>query len=186
MQGLDVRPQGAQHQIGFADLPVFAGIVERLLRGPQLEDDVERLARHLAVLAGIAVDVEHRPVARQPARGDAEIEPALRHVVEHRDAVGEFGRVVIGQQEAAGGEADFLGLHQRLGDQQVGRRVRFPGCGVVLADPGLGKTELVGPAQGVEIPAMAVIKAALRRVRGHREQAVFHRRSSRCRFGGPV
>src|ERR1700730_16022825 len=67
LQRSDVWPQGAQHQIGLGHFPIFAGIVERFLRGPPLEDDVERLARHLAVLPGIAVDVEHRPVARQPA-----------------------------------------------------------------------------------------------------------------------
>ncbi len=170
-----MRPQGFQHQLGAGHVPVFAGVVERLLFGPQPQNDVERLAGHLAVLAGVAVDVEHRPVARQPARGDAEIEPALRQMVEHRDPVGELGRVVIGQQETARREADPARLHQRLGDQEIGRRVRLPRRGVVLADPGFGKAQLVGPAQRLQIPAMALIKAALGRVRGHREQAVLHR-----------
>ena len=45
---------------------------------PQAQDDVERLARHLAVDAGGAVHLEHRPVGRQARRGDAEIEPPFR------------------------------------------------------------------------------------------------------------
>jgi len=78
-------------------VPILALVVERLLGAPQFEDDVESLAGHLAVLAGHAVDIEHRPVARQAAGGDPEIQPPLGHVIEHRDPVRELGRVVIGQ-----------------------------------------------------------------------------------------
>src|SRR6185369_4695579 len=45
---------------------------------------------------------------------------------------------------------------------------------VVLADPRLAEAELIGPAQLLEVPLVAVVEAALRRVRGHREQAVVH------------
>ena len=69
------------------------------------------------MLSGVSIDVEHRPVARQTARRDAEIEPTLGHVVEHRDPVRQLGRMVIGQQKPARGEADAPGLHQRLRDQ---------------------------------------------------------------------
>ena len=55
-----------------------------------------------------------------------------------------------------------------------GDGMRLPRRGVVLADPGLGEAQLVGPAQRLQIPAMAVAKAALRRVRRHREQTVLH------------
>ena len=87
----------------------------------------------------------------------------------------QLGRVVVGQQKPAGRKPDAARLHQRLRDQQVGRRVRLPRRGVVLADPGFGKPELVGPAQRLQIPAVAVAEAALRRVRRHREQTVLHR-----------
>src|SRR5216683_4866317 len=63
--------------------------------------------------------------------------------------------------------------------------MRLPGCGVVLADPGFGKAELVGPAQGLQIPAMALEEAALRRVRGHRKEAVLHRHSPGFRLRPP-
>ena len=52
-------------------------------------------------------------------RGDAEIQPAAGEVIEHRDAVGEFGRVMIGQQETAGAETDILGLQESLRQQQI-------------------------------------------------------------------
>ena len=72
-------------------------------------------------------------------------------------------------------EPDLPRLHQRLGDQQVGRGVRLPRGGVMLADPGFGKAQFVGPAQRIQVPAVAIIKAALGGVRRHREQTVLHR-----------
>ena len=159
-----MRAQALQHAAGAGHVPVLAGVVERLLGGPQLQDDVERFAGHLAVLSGIAVDVEHRPVARQAARGDPEIQPPLRQMIQHCDAVRQLGRVMIGQQKPARRQPNAARLHQRLRDQEVGRRMWLPRRGVVLADPGLGIPELVGPAQGLQIPAMAVAEAALRRV----------------------
>ena len=126
------------------------------------------------MLPGIAVDVEHRPIARQTAGGDAKVEAALSHVVEHCDAVGEFRRMVIGQQEPAGGEPDMARLHQGLRDQQIGRGMRFPRRGVVLTDPAFAEAEFVGPAQGLKVPSMTLEEAAFRRMRRHRKQAVLH------------
>src|SRR4029077_3284041 len=57
----------------------------------------------------------------------------------------------------------------------------LPWCRMVLADPGLGKPEFVGAAQRLQIPAVALKQASLRRVRGHSEEAVLHRRSPGCR-----
>ena len=127
--------------------------------------------------------LEHRPVGRQARRGDAEIQPPSGQVVEHGDAVGELGGVVIRQQEAARADADALGLQQRLGDQQIGRRMRLPRRGVVLADPGLGVAQLVEPAQRLEVPVVAGLQAALRRMRGHGEIAEFHGGSSFASLG---
>jgi hypothetical protein len=114
-----MRTQRPQHQIRLGHLPIFARVVERLFLGPQFEDDLERLASHLAVLPGIAVDVEHSPIARQSAGGDTKIEPSLRHMVEHRNPVGQLRRMMIGQQKPAGCEPDMAGLHQRLRDQEI-------------------------------------------------------------------
>ena len=106
----------------------------------------------------------------------------LGEVVEHRDAVGELGRMMIGQQEAAGADAEILGLPKTFDDQQVGRRMRLPGRGVVLADPGFLVAELVEPAQHLQVPVVTFLQPALRRMRGHREISEFHGLSSRFCF----
>ncbi len=85
-------------------------------------------------------------------------------MIEHRDAVGEFGGMMIRQQEAAGTEADVLGLQERLRQQQVRRRMRLPGRGMVLADPGFLVAQLIGPAQHLQVPVVAFLQPALRRM----------------------
>src|SRR5436309_861579 len=69
----------------------------------------------------------------------------------------------------------LIGQKPRLGHQQIGRRMRLPGRGVVLADPRLAEAQLVRPAQLLQIPLVAVVETTLRWVRGHREQPVIHR-----------
>ena len=53
----------------------------------------------------------------------------------------------------------------------------------MLADPALAEAELVGPAQGLEVPSMTIEKAALRRMRRHRKQAVLHQDLAAAGFG---
>ncbi len=175
LQRLDVGAQHAEHLGRLADVPELALVVERLGGTPQLQDDLQRLAGHVAVDARHAVDVEHCPVARQARGGDAEIEPPARHVVEHGDAVRELGGMMIGQQEAARPQPDVLGLHQRLGDQEVGRGMRLPRCGVVLTDPAFGEAQLIEPADHLKVPVVAILERPLGRVRWHREISELHR-----------
>ena len=108
LERLDVRPQRVEHRAGLGDVPVLALVVELGLVAPQPQDDVERLARHLAVLARGAVDVEHGPVAGQPARRHAEVEAPLGEVIEHGHAVGQLGRVMVRHEEPAGADAHAL------------------------------------------------------------------------------
>ncbi|MBA7712262.1 hypothetical protein ES703_121234 [subsurface metagenome] len=171
---LDVRLEEIEHRLGLVDRPELALVGPGRVLGPHFQDDLQRLARHVAVLAGHAVDIEHRPVAGKPAGGDAKIQAAVGEMVEHSDAVGELRRVVIGQQESAGAEADVLGLQERLRQQQIRRRVRLPGRGVVLADPGFLITEFIQPAQDLQVPVVTLLQSALRRMRGHREISKFH------------
>ena len=126
LQRLDVRFEEVEHRVRLGHRPELALVGQGRGLAPHFQDDLQRLARHVAVLPGHAVDIEHRPVARQAAGRDTEIEPAVGEMIEHRDAVGEFRRVMIGQQETAGPDADVLGLQQRLRDQQIGRRDLAP------------------------------------------------------------
>src|SRR3569833_2860255 len=87
----------------------------------------------------------------------------------------ELGGMVVGQEEAAGTEADILRLHQRLRNHQVGRGMRLPRRGVMLADPAFGKAQLVEPADHLKIPVMPGLERPLRRVRWHGEISELHR-----------
>src|SRR3954469_24225265 len=53
--------------------------------------------------------------------------------------------------------------------------MRFPGGGVVLAYPAFGETELVEPADHLQVPLMAVLQRPLRWMRRHREISELHR-----------
>ncbi len=174
LQRLDVGLEEVEHRVGLVHRPELALVGPRRILGPHLQDDLQRLAGHVAVLARHAVDVEHRPVARQAGGRDAEIQPTAGEMIEHRHAVGEFGGMVIGQQEAAGAEADVLGLQQRLRQQQVRRGMRFPWRGVVLADPGFLVAEFIEPSQHLQVPVVTLLQPALRRMRRHREISDFH------------
>ena len=116
------------------------------------------------MLALVEINVEQLVVGEQPARADAEHVSPLRQVVEIGDAVRQLHRVVEGQQVRAGSEHDVLGPHQRLGDEQVRRRHRFPRGGEMLAYPRLGQPIAVGHLKAVEIPLVRVPGRTLRRV----------------------
>src|SRR5262245_66214404 len=81
---------------------------------------------------------------------------------------------MVRHEESAGAEAHAARLHQRLGDEEVGRRMGLPRRGVMLADPRLAEAELVCPPQLLQVPLMTVEEAALRWMRRHREQSVVH------------
>ena len=179
---LEMRFQEVEHGVGFCHRPELALVGEWRIFGPHPQDDFQRLAGHVAVLAGHAVDVEHRPVARQAGRRHAEIQPAAGEMIEHRDAVGELGGMVIGQEKTAGAEANVLGLQERLRQQQIRRRVGLPRRGVMLADPGFLIAEFIEPSQHLQIPVVTLFQLALRRMRGHREISDFHGVSSRSFF----
>ena len=83
--------------------------------------------------------------------------------------------MVVGQHIAARRDADILGSEQRLGDQQVGRRIGFARHGVVAADPGFLETYLIVKFDGAEIVVMPLREVPLRRVIGHQKSADFHR-----------
>src|SRR4029450_7062419 len=82
--------------------------------------------------------------------------------------------MMVRQAEATGADADVLRLAEPFHYEQVRRRMRFPHHGVVLADPELLDPERVGPDDVLQVPLVAVLKTALRRMTGHREYAELH------------
>ena len=131
---------------------------------PDVEDYVQRLARHGAVFALVEIYVEQFMVGQQPAGADAEHIASLRQMIQIGDAVRQFHRVVEGQQVRAGSEHDVLSPHQRLRDEQVRRRHRFPRGGEMLAYPRFGQPVAVGHLKAVEVPLVRVPSRTLRRV----------------------
>ena len=129
---------------------------------------------HVPVLAVVAVDVKQRPVAGKAAGAHAEQEATLGDVVEVGNAMGQFGGMVEGQQVGSRAQLDALGLHQRLGDQQVWRRNGLPGRGEVLADPGFVEAQFVAERQVIQVPLVGVVDVTFRRMRRHHEQSVLH------------
>src|SRR5207302_5810865 len=83
---------------------------------------------------------------------------------------------------AAGAETDIFGLQERLRENEIGRRMRFPGRGVVLADPGFLVAEFIEPSQRLQVPVVTLFQPALRRMGRHREISDLHGVSSRCSF----
>ena len=82
---------------------------------------------------------------------DAHHHPAAGHVVELDHAVDDHQRVVIGQRDDAGAEADVTGALGGGGDEDLGRGDQFPAGRVMLADPGLVVAELVEPFDQLEV-----------------------------------
>ena len=133
--GQQMQP-GALHRV-----PV--GLLGDDLAAEQAQDHVQRLGH--AVALGLRVDAQHHRVGRQQARPGAEHDPAARHVVELDDAVGDHHRVMVGQRDDAGAEADVLGALGGEGDEDLGRADDLQPGRVVLADPRLVKAEPVEP-----------------------------------------
>src|SRR6185437_9975271 len=133
----------AHHRIRHIDVPVLTLVLETAVALPYLDNDIQRLARHVAILALHAIHAEQLPIARQSTRADAEHVAALRQMIHKGDTAGEFRGMMIRQQVRARRELDALRLHQRLSDQQVGRGIRLPWRSEVLANPGLAIAEAV-------------------------------------------
>ena len=81
---------------------------------------------------------------------------------------------MLGHDRDAGTQANFFGLRQDVGDKDIVGGNWFPGDGMVLADPGLGKVELVGADDEFDIFLESCGAVFLRRMQRHHEGAEFH------------
>ncbi len=104
---------------------------------------------HAALLAGIDADLQR--VMDERAGADPEHRPAAGHVVELDHAVGQHERVVVGQRDDAGAEADVAGALGRGGDEHLGAGDQFEAARMVLADPRLVIVEPVEMLEQFEV-----------------------------------
>src|ERR1700683_794779 len=140
---LEVELERIEHRVDAVHGPVLAAILEGCLRLPQLQDYVERLSCHLAILAAGPIDIEQSPVTRQSARPNAEHEASLCDVIEIGDPARKFRRMMIRQQMCAWLELHPTGAQQALRDEQVRRGIRRTPRTESLANPGLGEAGAV-------------------------------------------
>ena len=125
------------------------------------EQGVDRFERFVHAQAlGEGVDAHHGGVGGERAGADAHHGAAAGHVVELDHAVDGHQRVVVGQADDAGAEADVAGALGGGGDEDLGGGDQFPAGAVVLADPGFVVAELVEPFEQLEVAV-------------HRERGVF-------------
>ena len=87
-----------------------------------------------SLLAGIDADLQR--VMDERPWADPEHGPAAGHVVELDHAVGKHERVVVGQRDDPGAEADVAGALGRGGDEHLGTGDQLEPARMVLADPG--------------------------------------------------
>ncbi len=109
--------------------------------------------------------------ARRPGPG-AEHDPAAGHVVELDDAVGDHHRVVVGQGDDAGAEADVPGALGGECDEDLGRADDLVAGGMVLADPGLVEAEPVEPLHQLQIALQALGRVLLVRMERRQKDPV--------------
>ena len=168
----DHRPLGR-------DAPVLPREVVRRRTGPDPENRVHALVE---LLAPIEIEIpEHLPVRRQPTGADAEDEPSLEHVVEHRDLRRDRSRMAVREIDRPGAKLDLLGHRSEAGekDDRVGDRLCH--VGHVLADERLGETELVREHDRVAVLLQRLHIIAPHGMQGHREIAEIHPRASNTR-----
>jgi len=144
LERLDHGPQtefGPQRALG-GDVPVLARKTIGRLRRPQGHDLLDRLFEHrIAIFVQPTHDLGVCPA---DARPDPQHQPALQHVVEHRDAGRDDGGVTERKVEHAGGQLHGLRrVHERREEQQRAGNV-FDLVDEVLAAECLGESKLIG------------------------------------------
>ena len=138
----------------------------------QCGDRLERLVHPPAL--GERVDAHHRGVGGERAGADAEHRAPVGHVIELDHAVGDDQRVVVGQADDAGAEADLPGAFGRGGDEDFGRGDQLPAGGVVLADPGLVEAEPVEVLDQFEVAVQRQRGVVPDAVEGRHEDSEVH------------
>src|SRR5712691_3941540 len=154
-------------------MPPFAVIGKPALAGPRLADHRDRLVEARGRL--LLRDAEAGELIGAIALADAEIEPSVRQEVEGRRLFRDQRRIVPGQHDNRGAEADPLGAGGEVGEQvERGGDLAEPGE-MMLDQEHAGKPELLGGHHVFDeiVVALAVAGGAAARA-GAAEQSEFH------------
>ena len=143
--------------------------------GPGLLDEFDAFLDPLA--AFLHVDAEGVEFVADEAAPDAEIEPALRQLVQGGGLLGHPHRIVERQHRGAGAEPDALGARRQIGQERVvGREQATVADEVMLDDPGVVDADAVGEFDLLDDAAVVGLRVAHRRQVGRQiEQSEFHR-----------
>ena len=106
---------------------------------------------------------------------EAAVETPPRKMIEKRETHGNVHRMVLGNDRDARAETNVLGLWQTIGDEDIVGRNRLPLQGVVLANPALGKPQLVGVDDKLQVFLETLRPRLVRGVQRHHEEAKLHR-----------
>ena len=107
------------YRLGRLYVEEVALVLEGVVLGPELEDDVHRFLHPLSWIRGLSVQAENLKVGVHAAGADAHVEPALGQVVQHGYAMCHHHRVMESQEYDAGGQYDTLRLSYGSGDKKV-------------------------------------------------------------------
>ena len=155
------------------DVPEVSIELERTVFGPQLQDDVHRLEIHQALGARVR-QIEQRPVGRHAPLSEADVDAPPGQVIEVSETDRHVRRVMLRHDRDARAQADPLRLRKDVGDEDVVGGNRLPHRGMVLADPGLGESEFLGPEHALDIFFERLRAVLLRRMQRHHERPEFH------------
>ena len=135
----------------------------------QLHDDVEQLVELAPLVLGLEPHLGR--VVDERAGPDAEHGAAARHVVELHHAAGDRERIVVGQRDDAGAEADVARALGGGGDEHLRAVDDLEAGRVVLADPGLVVVEPVEMLQQLHVAIDGQQRVLVQGMEGGEEDA---------------
>ena len=139
---------------------------------PDGGDDVDGLGEHL--VAVLVQDPQRLGIRRQRPGADAEDEPAVGEVVEHRGVRRDQNGVLLGEVRRAGAEPDLVGLRDQRGQENQAVGDGLVAVGEVLADERVVVSQAVGQQHGLPVLAQRFRPVPAGGVQGHGEVAESH------------
>ena len=113
-------------------------------------------------------------IGQQAAGADAEIQPAIEQMIEHRDLDRDGRGMAVRQVDRAGAEPHGLDAAGQAGEEHGAGGDVLRQVGDVLADIALAKAERVGEQERLLVLAQRFPPVAANRMDRHREDTELH------------